>query len=213
MKLLPLLALAALPLHALLAADEAPTQLAERGKLLFSDDLKTLDAKSWHIAKGNWTAADGAVTGKEVPSDNHPGVMRHPIQFKDAVIQYDVRVDGAKMTTFSINDAKEHLARVLINPAGFSAQKDDHDHEGPDKAQLFGRKPLAFKPGEWHTVVIEIVGDTMATTVDKANTITGSNELIGTEKANVGLTVSGESAAYRNLRVWEATAKKTAALK
>lgn len=208
MKLLPALALALFPLSALVAAD-APTQLADRGKLLLSDDLKEV-AAPWKVAKGAWAGADGVVVGKEVASDNHPGVMRHPLAFKDAIFQYEVRLDGAKGTTLSINDAKEHVARVLINPNGFSAQKDDHDHEGPDKPVNFGHKQVAFKAGEWHTVVAELVGDTLVASVDGGNVIAGSNELIATEKANFGFTVNGESVSYRNLRVWEAVPKKDA---
>jgi hypothetical protein len=74
----------------------------------------------------------------------------------------------------------------------------------------FGRKQVAFKTGEWHTVVAELVGDTLVASVDGANVIAGSDPLIATDKANFGFTAGGESAAYRNLRVWEAVPKKDA---
>ena len=67
---------------------------------------------------------------------------------------------------------------------------------------------MKFAPGEWHTVVVEFVGDTMLATVDGANATFGSNELLATQKANLGFTVAGQSASFRNLRVWEATANK-----
>ncbi|HYR57068.1 MAG TPA: hypothetical protein VEO95_00495 [Chthoniobacteraceae bacterium] len=205
MKLLALLPLLALPLT-LVAADSQPkTLLAERGKVLLSDDLNQApDGKAWRAAKGKWEAADGAVRGAELAADNHPGVIRHALPFKDAVIQYDVKLDGAKMTTFSINDEKEHVARVLLMPNAFRVQKDDHDHDGPDKAVVFGQRAVKLAPGEWHTVVIEIVGDTMLATLDGRNATFGSHELIATQKANIGFTVSGESISLRNLRVWEA---------
>jgi hypothetical protein len=111
------------------------------------------------------------------------------------------------MTTLSINDAKEHVCRVLLNATGFTVQKDDHDHDGPDKAQVYGRRSVNLG-SDWHTVVLEIVGDTMLATVDGANATFGSNELLATEKANLGFTVSGQSASFRNLKVWSATANK-----
>src|SRR4051812_34950593 len=104
MKLLPL-ALFLCPVLSLCAADPAP-QISERGKLLFSDDLKTFDTKAWTAAKGKWEAADGAVKGAEVPSDMHAGVIRHAQQIGDGIIQMDVKLDGGKSTTLSINATK-----------------------------------------------------------------------------------------------------------
>ena len=195
------------------AADE-PTLLAERGKLLLSEDfaapVETAKIEKgkpatggWRLRPGKWEFVDGAMKGSELAADKHGAVARYPLAFKDAVIQYEVRLDGARMSTLSINDAKEHVCRVLINPKGFSAQKDDHDHDGPDKAEIFGKATIDAA-GEWKTVVLEIVGEEMVAHID-GKAIAGSNPLIGTDKANFGFTVAGESASVRNLRVWEAT--------
>jgi hypothetical protein len=205
------LALFLCPLLSLHAADPA-TQIAERGKLVLSEDFnQSLDTKAWNAPKGKWEIADGALKGAEVKTDKHPGVIRHALAIGDCVIQYDVKVDGAKGTTLSVNSPKGHLCRVLIDPTGFKAQKDDSDHEGPDVAVPFGRRALAFKAGEWHTVVAEIVGDTLVATVDGGNPIAGSQEMITQKKGNFGFTVNGETVSVRNVRVWEATAKSDAA--
>lgn len=178
------------------------TLMTQRGKQLYSDDLSKLE-KSWSARPGKWEIADGSLKGTELAENKHPAVNRHQFVFKDAVIQFDVQVNGCKQTTFSINDAKEHLARVLITKDGFTAQKDDHDHQGPDKAVRFGHVAMPFKAGEWKTVLIELKGYEMVVTID-GKTIAGAHELIGTQKANFGFTVSGESAQFRNLHVWEA---------
>jgi hypothetical protein len=209
MKLLTALTLLTLPFYAASAADAPKTLLAEPGKLLLSDDLTTApDGKDWRAAKGKWEVEEGVLSGAEKPEDKHGAVTRRALAFENAVIQYEVRLDGAKMTTLSINDAKEHMCRVLLNPTGFTVQKDDHDHDGPDKAVVFGRQNIPLKTGEWHTVVLEIVGDTMLATVDGAHAIYGSDPLLATKKANLGFTVSGQSTSFRNLRVWDATLKK-----
>ena len=186
------------------AADDLPkTLMTERGKLLCSEDFATLDAKTWHVAKGQWEIAAGGLKGVEVKSDNHPAVIRRQFPFKDAVIQFDVQVNGCKQTTFSVNEAKAHLARALFTPAGFSAQKDSQDHGATDKPVRFATLASPMKPGEWHTVVIEFLGEEMVTMMD-GKTIAGTQPVLGHEKANFGFTVAGESAIYRNLRVWEA---------
>ena len=203
-----------------LQAADPKTLMTERGKLLFSDDLSkpiekpekaakakgkapAAEAAGWRMAKGKWETVDGALKGAELKADMHGAVARYPLKFKDVVIQYDVQVNGCKMTTLSINDAKEHLCRVLINKDGFTAQKDDHDHEGPDKAVKFGTEKVDIKPGAWKTVVVEIKGNEMVTQID-GKVIAGSHEMINSEKANFGFTVAGESASFRNVKVWEA---------
>lgn len=159
----------------------------------------------WRLRPGKWEFVDGAMKGTELKEDAHGAVARFPLSFKDAVIQYDVRIDACKMTSFSVNDAKEHVCRVLVTKDGFKAQKDDHDHAGPDKAKLFNNVAAPIAPGSWHTVLIEIKGEEMIATIDGKSSF-GSDALIGTDKANFGFTVSGDGASFRNLRVWEATA-------
>ncbi len=159
----------------------------------------------WRLRPGKWEFVDGAMKGTEQKADNHGAVARFPFTFKDAIIQYDVRIESCKQTTFSVNDAKEHVCRVLITKDGFKAQKDDHDHTGPDKAKVFNNVATPIAPGTWHTVLIEIKGEEMVATIDGKSSF-GSDALIGTEKANFGFTVSGDGASVRNLRIWEANA-------
>ena len=188
------------------SAAEPKTVLATPGSSLFNDDLKTApDGKEWVAAKGKWEVVDGALRGAELAADKHGAVSRHNLKFTDAVIQYEVKLDGGKVTTLSINDAKGHNCRLTINPTGFSVGKDDHDHEGPDKGVNFGRRALTLKPGVWHTVRMEIVGETVLGTVDDAPPVFGSHEMIAAEKTNFGFTVAGETVSFRNLKVWSAT--------
>jgi len=210
LHLIAAVAAASLSTVALAADDsnEPKTLLAERGKLLLSDDLNAAPSKDWHVAKGKWEPVDGSLQGQELPADNHPGVMRHELKFQDAIFQYSFKLDGAKQTTLSINDAKEHLCRVLIRPDGFTVQKDSHDHGVSDKAVVFKTIATPIKPGEWHTLVVEILGQEMLASLDGDKVGFGAHELIGTEKANFGLTVNGQTASFKNLRVWEALPNK-----
>jgi len=190
------------------ASNEPKTLLAERGALLFSDDLKSAPSAEWHVAKGKWEPVDGALQGQELPADMHPAVMRRQLKFQNAIFQYSFKLDGAKQTTLSINDEKEHVCRVLIRPNGFTVQKDDHDHDGPDKAVVFQTITTPIQPGEWHTVVVEILGQEMLASLDGDKVGFGAHELIGTPKANFGLTINGQTASFKNLRVWEALPNK-----
>jgi len=192
------------------AAEPSPpaTLLSTPGKLLFADELATQpDKKDWRYGPGDWTIADGALKGSERAADKHGAVLRHNLKDRDVVIRYDFRFDGAKGSTLSINDAKEHVCRVILSPKFIRAQKDDHDHAGPDTAVPFDTQKIDLKPGEWHTLVVEMVGPELVATVDGKVTSFGSHPLIESEKGNFGFTVSGESMAFRNLGVWQAEAK------
>lgn len=185
-------------------SDEPPTLMTERGKPLFSDPLNTAPGKAWNIGKGKWEAADGALVGSEVKSDMHGAVMRHAQKFRDGIIQYSFKLDGARTTTLSLNTARAHLCRVVITPAGFRVQKDDSDHKGPDKAIVFQAVKTRITPGEWHTIVVELRGSEMLASLDGKHVAFGANDALDVEKFNLGLTVAGESAAFKNLSVWEA---------
>ena len=200
----------ALSMMALAIADEpgaspAPTSMTGRGKLLFEDALDAPPGKNWAVAKGEWKAADGALIGAEKESDHHGAVMRHALPMRDVVIQYSFKLDGAKGISLSLNKTKEHLCRVAINEAGFQVRKDDADHDGPDKAVLLQAVRTPIRPGVWHTLVVELKGDEMLASLDGQQVGYGRHDALDAEKANLGLTVAGASAAFKDLRVWEAT--------
>jgi 3-keto-disaccharide hydrolase len=190
------------------AADPKP-RMTERGKLLFSDDLNKPFAKEWKAAKGKWEVVDGAMRGCELKDDMHGAVSRHPVEFQNAVIQFSFRIDGARVTTLSINGAKGHVCRVLMRPNGFTVQKDDQDGKnGPDTAAQLQTCETPIKAGEWHTMLLEIHGKEMLATLDGKHTAYGEHAAVDKPKANIGLTVGGESVSFKNLRVWEATQNK-----
>lgn len=182
-----------------------PTRMTVRGKLLFQDALDTAPGRAWNVAKGDWKAEDGALTGSEKESDHHGAVMRHAVPFRDAVIQYAFRLDGARATSLSINKARGHLCRVLITPAGFQVRKDDADHAGPDRAILLQAVKVPIEAGAWHTLVLELRGDEMLASLDGRHVGYGRAEALAVDKANLGLTVAGASASFKDLSVWEAT--------
>lgn len=188
---------------------DAPTLMSERGKLLFSDKFDQPLGNEWKTAKGKWEVVEGAIRGAELKADMHGAVTRHTMPFQNAVIQYSFKLEGTKQTTLSINDSTGHLCRVLINETGFTVQKDDHDHTGPDVRAVLDTNKTPIKAGVWHTVVMEMVGTEMLARIDGKEVAFGAHDVIAGSKANFGLTVAGESASFKDFRVWEALPNKT----
>lgn len=236
MKLtLLLLAVASLAL-----ADDPKTLMTERGKLLANEDSAQMPTDlfkggalasmthGWSFRPGQWEIVDGALRGYQLKKDNHSAAAFFALPWKNAVLQFDVKLDGCSQIVFCIDDPAamrpatptrpaqnrvEHLCRLIINKDGFSTQKDDHDHDGPDKNELFGEVKMPFNPGEWHTVLIEVQGDEMVTTID-GHSILGAHPQVAADKAYISFGVSGYSngfdkvpplsASFRKFRIWEA---------
>lgn len=178
--------------------------LAVPGAVIFESKLDAAPATPWKAAKGKWELVDGAWRGSELVEDKHGAVIRRPDQLQDFVMEYEFKFEGAKSTSLSINAVKDHMARISITPKSIAIQKDDNDHEGPDKAVVFARFPTELAPGVWHKVRLEMVGDKM---LGKVNDLVawGADPLFLTKKASPGFTVAGESVAFRNFSIREAT--------
>jgi hypothetical protein len=183
------------------------TRMTERGKLVFSDDFAAKPAAPWKAGKGKWEVVDGALRGAELKADMHGATLRRDVPFQNAVIQYSFKLDGTKQTTLSINGTKGHLCRCLINTTGFTIQKDSSDHGATNKAEVLEKKAVAIKPGVWHTIVVELQGKEMLACLDGEQVAFGANDALEKPKGNIGLTVGGESASFKDFKMWEATPK------
>jgi hypothetical protein len=185
-------------------SSEVPTVMTVRGKLLVHDAFDRPLSNDWKTAKGKWEAVDGAIRGEELSADKHGAVTRHALPVRNAVIQYSFKLDGAKSTTLSINDAKGHVCRVVVTPQALAARKDDHDHDGPDKAAVLQTRKIAIAGGRWHTLLVEMQGAEMLARLDGETVVFGGNPGIDVDKSNFGLTVAGASVSFKDLRVWDA---------
>jgi hypothetical protein len=185
-------------------ASEKPTVMTVRGKVLFRGDLGQSFAGGWVAAKGDWKGVDGAMQGAERPADHHAAAARHRLTFRNAVIQYSFKLDGAKATSLSLNDAKGHVCRVVVTAQELSVRKDDHDKTGPDKAAVLKTRKVALEPGRWHTLLVELQGPEMLARIDDETVALGSHPALDVEKTNFGLIVSGASVSFKHLAIWDA---------
>ncbi len=206
-----LLAVAFVPACLLgLAAADSPTErtplMTERGELLYRDDFagKTVGA-DWRAAKGRWEIVEGALRGAELKADQHGAVIRCPLDFDDVIIQYAFRLKGARMTTLSLNHTKGHLCRVSLARSGVTVTRDKTSKDPGVKAAVLETYKTPLEEGRWYTLLVEIQGGEMLASLDDRHFALGEDRKIDGPKANLGLTVAGESAEFDNLRVWEAS--------
>jgi len=226
--LFPIFAAVALVVPSIIQAEELPTLMTQRGKLLVQQDfekpLPPFDGKSNGFASGfkawrynsaakggHWDVVEGTFRGTENPEAHHPATASYGFDFKDVVIQCEVRMNDVPLNgrpahhvMVRTTDTKDYVCSVMINETGWGIEKDDNDHGGPDKPVPLGRVTTPMKLGAWHTVVFEILGEEMVGTVD-GKSLTGTHSLIGEAKCSVMFVMGGEGS-VRNFKVWEATA-------
>ena len=203
MKLFPLLAFLISATFGVVAHAVEKPMLAIPGKVLYQHKFEETPGKPWRAAKGKWEAVDGVMRGSELEADKHGAVNRLQRKFSDFVIELEVKLEGARITTLSVNAVKDHMARIMISSNRVIIRRDDNDHDGPDKAVVFAVFPAKLKPGVWHKVRLEMVGDVMLGQVGDL-VAWGSDPLFKTPKVNPGLTVGGESVDFRNFVIREA---------
>ena len=214
----------------IIRAEDQPTLMTTRGKLLvdqpLSQPIPAFDGKSngfasgfngwrWNATPrgGRWEIANGAFTGRENPEMKHPATASYGFPFKNVIIQCEVRMNNVplasrKYRSLSVRttDAKDYVCSIMLNEGGMRIQKDDNDHDGPDKAVPLGAVKVPLKLDEWHTVVFEILGEEMVGTVN-GKSLTGRHPLITSDKQSV-MFVMGVEGSVRNLKAWEALPKE-----
>lgn len=210
MRTFSILAFACLgaPLHAGALKDAPATVMLQPGKLLVSEDLNQPFGKEWFANKGKWDVVDGVMRAAELSSDMHAGVRRRQVKFASAVVQFSFKLDGASMISLSMNAEKGHVCRVRISPDGFAVIRDKDKVNGGKVVEMDSCK-VDIKPKEWHTMIVEMGGNEMVARLDGKNVAFGSNGGLTTPKASVGFTVKGDSASFKNLRVYEGTPMKS----
>ncbi len=171
------------------------------GKVIYQTSFTEIDSE-WKANVGDWSANEYGLSGVEVAADDHGGVMKRASTLKNVIVEYQVKLGETKGTAFGF-DNNDHIARVSLSPAGFSAQKDDNDHEGPDTAKPFNKIAEEMATDEWHTIRIELLGEEMLAQTGEHISM-GSDPLLAADKTKWGFVVSGGPVSIRNLTVWEA---------
>ena len=201
--------LAGLSLAVTVAAADLPTTMSERGKLLFSDDFAGDAPKpEWGQLKGKWRVANGALRGAEVETDNHAGVTRNRFDYRNVVFQFSFQLDGCKTASLSLNNQEGHVGRVILTAKSFTLQRDQPNKKTEGKAAKLATKEAPLGDGQWHTLVVEVVGERMLAKLDDKVVAFGEHAGLDTGKQDFGFTVAGSSLLVKNVRVWEATPKQ-----
>lgn len=200
------------------AAPDVKPLLTKPGKLLFSEDLKQVPHErdrenkvrrgGWQSGKGKWEIKDGVLVGAERAEDKHGAMLTKPgLPFHNAEVQVSFRLDGAKQITLDANS--QALGRIIAASISSTELSLSRSTGGGDKMEVLDKLALKLDAGTWHTLLLEMQGNDVVASIDGKQVAFGSGERIDVDKTSVQLRVSGESVAFKNLRVWETTPSDT----
>jgi Domain of Unknown Function (DUF1080) len=179
--------------------------LAKPGKLKVEENFTgPALATPWSIAKGDWQAKDGVLTGKEKASDNHPGVLILEKPNKDSIIQFSFKLDGVKAFDLSFNTPKGHLFRVVIGKEGINLSKDKDKKDKASKSAMLAEANATIEPGKWFTMLVEVKGDKVSVQTDNGLKLSGSHSELNVEKTGYRFVARGEAVSISDLKVWQA---------
>jgi hypothetical protein len=162
---------------------------------------------------GQWKQVDGRFQGSENPQVKHPATASYGLQFQNIILQCQVRLEdveldkdpahGRKFRYLQLRatNEKSYLCSLNVNNGGFTINKDDNDRDGPDKLEVLARHKKTLAVGQWHTVLIEIMGDEFVATVD-GHAITGRHPAIAQLKHSF-MIVTGPEGSVRDLHLWK----------
>lgn len=207
------------------------TLMAQRGRTLASEDFTKPPApftgvpagfasgfSGWRFNNtpkaGRWEVADGVFRGIEQTESHHPATASYGMQFRDAIIQCEVRMDNVpadgrphRNIFINVTDSKDYLIQVSVGIGGIFLTPFDATRINPNSGQrergISARASLPVKLDVWHTLTLEIKGEEAVATLDGERSVTVSNPLIGSEKHSI-MIGTGTQGCFKNFRVWEA---------
>ena len=177
--------------------------------LIFADDFT--DLKKWHVGHGDWKSVDGHVRGATIPEQYHGGDIGHNQRFRDGIIQVVFQFDGSRTIDVNLikNDSagkREHVGKVSL--ALDSMKLLAQTGIGPTtKNIVIEEKAIKLTAGQWHAVLIEMIGTEMAVQLDTGEMIRARHELLGAEKVSFTLATNGTGAVFDEFKFWKAVPK------
>ena len=210
-------------------ADERVGILARPTTVLYSDTFERESlGDAWQATQRSFAIKNGAMVGGMRDEATHPAITKISKDFRDIILKFSFRLDGAKSFNIVFNDIHEksvhsgHVARMTVSPQGLlltddkmglmSLQWVDKRTNPAFKQQVdkvrsetSRRFPFDWKQGQWYTLVMEVAGDEVLVSIDGKPT--GYYRTPGyaqPNKTSFHFSISGRDLSVDSLTAWKA---------
>jgi hypothetical protein len=211
-----------------LIAAERIARLSVPGAVLFTDQFeREMLGDGWQASQRSFAIKDGVMIGGMRDEATHPAIVKVSKDFRDIVLRFDFRFDGAKSFNIVFNDINEksvhsgHVARMTVSPklltltddkSGLMSLewvnkrndpkfKEQVDQVRKEKSRSF---PFDWQPGRWYTLLMEVAGDEMLVSIDGRPTAYFRTPGFGQpNKTSFHFSISGRDLSVDNLTAWK----------
>lgn len=172
-----------------------------KGNVVLNEPLSQLPGKPWTVSRGEWTARDGGVWGRQAGGKDQGANLHVPVSLTDGVIEYEIQFQGANRHSLRVECAgRKHSFRIEIARSRLGITKNPSQGEDKTAVDPLASRPLALESGEWYPVRITFKGGEVTAQVNDV-TATASHAVIGESKSGLNMLVFGETAGFRNVKV------------
>jgi arylsulfatase A len=178
----------------------SPPLLAEPSGLLFGEHFSDGQiSPRWWVEK-EWETGGGILRRNKLPGENKRVFYKEP-RFKDALVRFDFRFDGATDLRLVTGSSGHYNAVVHIHPGHFFIQT-AFDDRGPWYPMTHGECAYEFLPGQWYTMTVEFLGDELVAHIDSEHLAYAKHPILGQERTYFAVQVNRPSAAFDNIQAF-----------
>jgi hypothetical protein len=179
-------------------------QIAKPGKRIMDEEFAGPKLpKNFVVNKGDFQVREGMIAGWEKKEDKHAAVLTLQKPFRNAVLRFSFKRDGVTGFNLSMNHAKGHLFRVLINDDNLTITKDKEKNDATSKPAVLGKAEGKFETGRWYTLQIETVGDRVAVETDNGIKLDVRHPGLDVDKTGYRFVMRGSTLYLDDVSVWE----------
>ncbi len=164
----------------------------------------------WHILKGQWKLASGALTGMEQPKDQHAAVICHTAKTGNAVYEFKFMfTKNAESLEFGFNGSNGDVTNSELNfslritPSKWSLIKDSDVNLPPNTdQQVIAEQNKTFTKDRWYSVRITTWGPYVTAKIDNQSKLTGAAQTFANTKSAIVFRCSGANVEIDDIQIW-----------
>jgi len=178
--------------------------LAKPGKVILEELFDGSElAKGWAVNKGTWQIKEGMVVGQEKKEDMHAAVLTLQQPFRNSIVRFSFKRDGATGVNLSFNHPKGHLFRITVTDDALTLVKDKDTKDAASKQQVLAKGDGKFPMGQWITMQVEVQGDKVAVQTDNGVKLEAKSAGLDVEKTGYRFVTRAASLNLDDLTIWQ----------
>lgn len=174
-------------------------------KVVSSDDFESGSVADRWGFRAFYAVEDGVLKRTSYQKEEAARCFLKDISFRDVVIRFDFRFDGAKEIRLMTGGGGGYNTVTQICPSYFQINTAKRKNEFNPSSQ--GECRINFKRGDWYTMTIEFSGDEVVAHVNEDCFVLGRHPIIDSERTYLAFQVAGGSASFDNFSMWKSKAK------